>query len=138
MNSLAAAFQSKPRSKDGKLLKSMTPKLHPRRFPGMSAKMAAYVGYMVGQTYTTPEVVEMQASDTGEDILYLRRAGHAGFNHMESWSEFQRNWNRLLEVTYDLTPDERKMGERLLKAIPIGCGKYEPESVDSIVQTVQP
>jgi len=34
-------------------------KLKPTRFPGMSPLMAAIVGYVLGESFTTPEISEI-------------------------------------------------------------------------------
>ncbi len=47
---------------DGTLLHH---KLHPRRFPGMSPKMAAMVGYILGQEWTSPSLITLSITSDG-------------------------------------------------------------------------
>lgn len=52
-------------------------KLNPSRFPGMSPFMAAVVGYVLGESFTDPQIAEMrvreafppriQGADEGDD-----------------------------------------------------------------------
>ena len=81
-------------------------KLHPSRFPGMSPTMAAIVGYVLGESFTEPEIAEIKASET-ENLVYIRKAGAVGFDAIESLEDLRSNWNRLLDVA-GLTMEERK------------------------------
>jgi hypothetical protein len=86
-------------------------KLNPSRFPGMSPFMAAVVGYVLGKSFTDPEIAELTVSET-ENLVYIRRAGGVGFDGMESLEDLRNNWNRLIDVA-GLTPDEPHEAVRL-------------------------
>jgi len=86
-------------------------KLNPRRFPGMSPFMAAVVGYVLGESYTDPEIAEIAVSES-EGLVYIRQAGAVGFDGMQSLDDLRENWNRLLDAA-GLAPDERREGVRL-------------------------
>ena len=47
---------------------SLSAKLHPSRFPGMSPLMAAIVGFVLGESFTHPEIGVMTDSE-GENLL---------------------------------------------------------------------
>jgi hypothetical protein len=93
---------------------SLTDKLHPGRFPGMSPFMAAVVGFVLGEHFTTPEIAELTVSES-ENIVYIRKAGGIGFDGIESLEDLRRNWNRLLDVA-GLTPEERREAVRLFNS----------------------
>jgi hypothetical protein len=80
-------------------------KLDPRRFPGMSPLMAAVVGYVVGESFTNPEIAEITVSEA-EGIVYFRKVGAVGFDGLQSLEDLRNNWNRLLDVA-GLTAEER-------------------------------
>ena len=80
-------------------------KLHPERFPGMSSKMAAIVGYILDETYTDPAINELVVTSDG--FVLIEHVGEVGANTMiGEESDLLRNWNALLD-TADLTPQER-------------------------------
>ena len=54
-------------------------KLNPKRFPGMSPFMAALVGYVLGESFTDPEIAEITVSES-ENLVYVRKAGGVGFD----------------------------------------------------------
>jgi hypothetical protein len=90
---------------------SLKAKLRPSRFPGMSPMMAAIVGYVLGESYTDPEIAEIMVSEN-ENLVYIRKAGGVGFDGLQSLEDMRNNWNRLVDVA-GLTPDERKEAVRL-------------------------
>lgn len=84
---------------------TMKAKLHPRRYPGMSPKMAAIVGAILGEKYTTPALVELVITSDG--FLLGREEGDIGYNEMlGSKTDLYRNWANLLDVA-GLTDEER-------------------------------
>jgi hypothetical protein len=89
-------------------------KLNPGRFPGMSPLMAAVVGYVLGESFTDPQIVEITVSEV-EGIVYFRREGAVGFDGLQSLEDLRGNWNRLIEVA-GLTSDERKEAVRLFNS----------------------
>lgn len=89
-------------------------KLNPSRFSGMSPMMAAVVGYILGESYTDPEIAEITVSEA-ENLAYFRRAGEVGFDGLQSLVDLRENWNKLMEAA-DLTPEERRLAVELFKA----------------------
>jgi len=86
-------------------------KLHPSRFPEMSPFMAAIVGFVLGEPFTTPAIGEITVSEA-ENLVYIRQAGAAGFDGLQNLQDLRNNWNRLMDVA-GLTPEERKEAVRL-------------------------
>ncbi|QOJ03671.1 MAG: hypothetical protein HRU71_09300 [Planctomycetia bacterium] len=73
--------------------------------------MTAIVAYVLGETWTKPAIAEVSVSET-EDLVYIRKAGSAGFDGMQSLTDLRNNWNRLLDAA-ELTPDERREAVRM-------------------------
>lgn len=80
-------------------------KLNPSRFPGMSPLMAAIVGFVLGESFTNPEIAEIAVSEA-ENLVYIRKVGGTGFDGLQSIEDLRNNWNRLMDVA-GLTPEER-------------------------------
>ena len=95
-------------------METLAKKLHPSRFPGMSPFMAAIVGYVVGESFTDPEIAEISVSET-EDLVYVRQAGAVGFDGIQSLDDLRANWNRLMDAA-SLTPEERQQAVELFRA----------------------
>lgn len=93
---------------------SLTEKLNPRRFPGMSPFMAAIVGFVLGESFTDPEIAQITVSEN-ENLVYVRKAGAVGFDGLQSLDDLRNNWNRLIDVA-GLTPDERREAVELFKS----------------------
>jgi hypothetical protein len=71
--------------------------LNPSRFPGMSTKMMAIVGYIIEGRFTSPAIEEMVVTSDG--ILLARVSGDVGCNDMlGSVSDFKRNWDKLIHL----------------------------------------
>jgi hypothetical protein len=86
---------------------TLAQKLHPRRFPGMSSKMAAIVGCILDRQFTQPGFAELVITSDG--CVLARHDGDIGYNDfIGSRSDLERNWNRLLAVAI-LTADERRL-----------------------------
>ena len=80
-------------------------KLHPARFTDMSPKMAAIVGVILGQDFTTPALAAI--TTTSDGFLLGMNRGDCGFNvFIGSYSDLERNWSNLLDCA-ELTDDER-------------------------------
>ena len=47
--------------------------VEPRPLPGMSPFMAAVVGYVLGESFTNPEIAELTVSET-ENFIYIRKS----------------------------------------------------------------
>jgi hypothetical protein len=71
----------------------------------MSPLMVAIVGYVFGKSFTDREIAELSISEA-ENLLYVRKAGCARFNGIESLEDMRNNWNRLIDVA-GLTTEER-------------------------------
>ena len=80
-------------------------------FPGMSPFTAAVVGYVLGESFTDPEIAELTVSEK-ENLVYIRQVGAVGFDGMESLEDLRNNWNRLIDVA-GLTPEERREAVQL-------------------------
>lgn len=92
---------------------SLVEKLHPNRFSGMSSKMAALVGCILGEKFTDPYLIEMTVSSDG--MMLARRHDDCGFNEfIGANSDFERNWTNLLNAA-KLTPEEWAMADSLKK-----------------------
>ncbi len=74
---------------------TLAEKLHPRRFPSMSGKMAAVAGYILGERWTRPRIVELVITSDGWALA--RNAGHVEFDIIVGTAaDLERNWNDLL------------------------------------------
>ena len=114
-------------------LEAVKRKLNPRRFPGMSPRMAAIVGFVVSEKFAAPQIQSMYITSDGFVIARSGAAGE-GLGHEQfigALSDLEDNWERLLDAA-DLTAQERAVAERLFTRIsdfrtpePIG---FEPES----------
>jgi hypothetical protein len=89
----------------------LSDKLHPRRFPGMSGRMAAIVGYLLGKKWTEPGIAELAVTSDGH--VLAGHDGDCGCNHYVGLAaDLERNWLALLEAAR-LTDDERAEAARL-------------------------
>ena len=81
-------------------------KLNPRRFPNMSGKMAAIVGYLLDDAYTNPAIVEMCV--TSDQMVLARLDGDVGCNQfIGSYADLFRNWRTLITTPgVNLTTEE--------------------------------
>jgi hypothetical protein len=80
-------------------------KLHPRRFPGMSGKMAAIVGFILGETWTKPSIVELHITSDGH-VLAGNEPDCGCNRYIGLAADLERNWLALLDVA-ELTDDEQ-------------------------------
>jgi len=72
-------------------------KLHPRRYPNMSSKMAAIVGCVLNEAYTEPAIAHLYTTSDG--CLLAQLQGDIGANEfLGTASELRQNWDRLLAV----------------------------------------
>ena len=82
-------------------------KLHPARFSGMSGKMAAIVGCILGQKFTNPAIEEMVITSDG--VVLGRAENDCGCNEwIGSESDLRCNWDNLLNAA-GLTDAEKLM-----------------------------
>lgn len=71
--------------------------LHPSRFPGMSNKMMAILGYIIESKFTSPAIAEMVVTSDG--FLMARVEGDVGCNDLLGTVEdFKRNWSKLIHL----------------------------------------
>jgi len=87
--------------------------LNPARFPGMSGKMMAIVGYILETKWTQPTIEEMVVTSDG--FILARVSGDIGCNDMlGSISDFKNNWDKLIHLPQlGLNEDEVKYLEVL-------------------------
>jgi hypothetical protein len=78
-------------------------KLHPDRFSAMSGKMAAIVGYILGESWTEPEIAALSVTSDGFVLTDAEFFGEA--------ADLDRNLLNLL-VAAEVTPEERADFER--------------------------
>lgn len=93
---------------------SLQQKLNPRRFTEMSGKMAAIVGFLVGEDFTDPAIREI--CKTSDGFILARHEGDIGCNDfIGSFRELSDNWNRLIQAVEDeLTEAEIRYAKNLL------------------------
>ena len=95
---------------------TLTAKLHPKRFPGMSGRMAAVVGYILGKQWSKPRIAELVITSDG--WVLARNAGHVGCDTIiGTAADLERNWNNLMRAA-GLTSEERQeAGQRFRRAV---------------------
>jgi len=95
--------------------------LSPARFPGMSLKMRAIVGFILEAKWTTPSIEQLVITSDG--ILMARVSGDIGFNDiLGSASDFKKNWSALIHY-----PGTGLSGEEIsyLEQLPsVAIGNY--------------
>lgn len=86
-------------------------KLNPERFKGMSGKMAALVGAVLGEEFTTPSIAELNI--TSDHCVLARAAGDSGANEfIGAYADFEGNFRRLVGIA-ELSDDEMTEFKRL-------------------------
>lgn len=89
---------------------TLSDKLHPQRYPNMSGKMAAVVGYILGEEWSKPRIAELVITSDG--WVLARDEGQIGFGTIVGTvMDLERNWSNLLRAA-GLTDDERAEAER--------------------------
>jgi hypothetical protein len=96
------------------VLEELKRKLHPHRFPHMSPLTAAIVGYVLGESFTDPEIAEINVSER-ENLIFFRQAGELRFEGLQSLVDVRNNWNALMDAA-GLTPEERAEAVRLFRS----------------------
>jgi hypothetical protein len=100
-------------------------KLHPKRFPGMSGRMAAVVGYILGRRWSRPRIVELVVTSDG--WVLARNRGHVGFDTIiGTAADLERNWNNLLRAAGLTDGERRKADERYRQAVR-SCRQHQEE-----------
>ncbi len=95
------------------LTPGLVQKLNPSRFPGMPPFTAAVVGFILGESFTNPEIAGITVCEN-ENPVYIRQVGAVGFDGVESLQDLRSNCNRLPDVA-GLTPEERREGRRIVQ-----------------------
>jgi len=86
---------------------NLTDKLNPNRFTAMSGKTAAILGYVLGESWSEPEIRALHVTIDG--FLLVQRNGDVGCNDfIGTMSDFCQNAFRLFEVA-EITPSEAKL-----------------------------
>jgi len=76
---------------------SVKVKLNPGRFMGISGKMAAIIGCVLGEKYTEPAIAEIVVTSDG--MVLARNEGDFGCNDVIGDAlDLKNNWYRLLSV----------------------------------------
>ena len=89
---------------------TLSERLHPQRYPGMSGKMAAIVGYILGEEWSKPRIAELVITSDG--WVLARDEGQIGFDTIVGTAaDLERNWGNLLRAA-GLTSDEQAEAER--------------------------
>jgi hypothetical protein len=102
-------------SKTAAASEGLKKKLFPGRFSDMSGKMAAIVGYILGETYTNPSITDMAITSDG--FVMAQQSGDIGMNDMiGDVSDLRRNWDNLLSAA-GLEPQEKQEAAALFKRI---------------------
>ena len=104
---------------------TLSDRLHPKRFPGMSGRMAALVGYILGKRWSKTRIAELVITSDG--WLLARNRRHIGFDTIiGTVADLDRNWSNLLRAA-NLTREERQeAGERYREAVR-SCRKRQSE-----------
>jgi hypothetical protein len=89
-------------------------KLDPKRYPNMSAQMAALLGCILLKDFgVTPVISELIVTSDG--FLMARDEGDIGFNRfLGAASELRQNWERLVSVA-GLAADEHAAAEKMYR-----------------------
>jgi len=74
--------------RDNSTMTTRKSKLNPARFPGMSPFMAAVVGFVLGESFTDPEIAEMVVSEA-ENLVYVRQQNGIGFDGIQSLEDMK-------------------------------------------------
>jgi hypothetical protein len=95
---------------------TLTESLHPRRFAGMSGKMVAIVGYILGEKWSKPNIAEMVVTSDG--WVLARNEGHVGCNTIiGAAADLERNWNNLLRAAGLTGKERQEADERYRQAV---------------------
>ena len=97
-------------------MRTLNAKLHPKRFPGMSGRMAAVIGYILGRRWTRPRIVELVV--TSDNWVLARNAGQVAFDTIIGTAEdLERNWSNLMLAACLTSEEQQEVDERYQKAV---------------------
>ncbi|MBC8738543.1 hypothetical protein F6X40_17425 [Paraburkholderia sp. UCT31] len=92
---------------------SLKAKLNPQRFQQMSSKMAALVGFILNEEFTSPAIAEV--SITSDGYVLAREGDDIGANaFLGAYADLESNFRRLVDVA-GLTPEEAEEFSRLYR-----------------------
>ena len=95
---------------------TLSDRLHPNRFPGMSGKMAAIVGYILGEKWSKPRVAELVITTDG--WVLARNTGQVVCDTIIGTADaLERNWNSLLRAAGLTSRQQQEAGERYRQAV---------------------
>lgn len=90
---------------------ALVEKLRPDRFTAMSGKMAAIVGYILGERFSEPAITELVVTSDG--FVLAQSEGHIGANDLiGAEADLNRNLLSLIEAA-GLSDDEIREFGRL-------------------------
>lgn len=90
---------------------SLRRKLHPARFPELSGRMAAIVGYVLGESWAEPAITDLAVSVDG--VVFAATTEDPCMNSLiGSARDVRRNWAALLNQA-GLETAEREAADRL-------------------------
>lgn len=93
---------------------SLASYLNPGRFTEMSPMMAAIVGCVIGEKFTSPYLVSLHVTSDG--FVMGERSGDIGANELiGTAADLERNWRDLLNAA-NMPPALRAEAERLFQA----------------------
>lgn len=85
-------------------MSDLAAKLHASRFDGMSARMAAIIGYLVGEDYASPSITNLVVTSDG--VVLAEHEGSPGTTgFIGSADDLHRNLNELIAAA-GLTGEE--------------------------------
>jgi hypothetical protein len=106
---------------DALTLKELKDRLHPKRFTAMSPKMSAIVAYILGESWTSPQISGIMVTSDGFALASLK--GDIGYNDfLGTIADLENNLERL-EQAAKLNEEQRKMFA-LLKDAAIANSDY--------------
>ena len=109
---------------DPRINQRLITKLNPERFPNMSLEMAAIMGYLLDQPYTTPAIVELRI--TPDEFVIGRTDDQMKSFHLGEAADLRANLRRLgmaaelndVEWAEFLDLAYRKLGTRIDESAP--------------------
>jgi len=104
-------FSQSQQPHPARLLRFVAEKLHPKRFPKMSGRMAGVVAFVIDQQVTRPAITEIVVTSDG--FVLAGVDDDVGTNHLVgTYVDLVRNWRALIAVA-GLTKQEHITAEIL-------------------------
>ena len=95
---------------------ALVDRLHPRCFPGMSGKMAAVVGYILGEALDKPCIVELVVTSDGW-VLARNDGQHRVRHHRRHGGRPGSQLGNLLRAAGLTSEEQQEVGERYRQAV---------------------